>query len=110
MKEYLYENEWPWGKSVYKIIADGAAQVDVTFDNEDPGVAWISNLMVVPEERRKGYATELMNWAIDYCKSHNIFKINLNSVEKNWVMDFYHKFGFKDIKEEDGFMKMYKML
>lgn len=39
MKEYFYENEWPWGKSVYKIIADGAASVDITFDKEDPGVA-----------------------------------------------------------------------
>lgn len=110
MKEYFYENEWPWGKSVYKIIADGAASVDITFDKEDPGVAWISSLMVAPEERRKGYATQLLEWAINYCKENNIFRINLNSVEKDFVMKFYHKYGFKDIKEEDGFMRMYKML
>ena len=110
MKEYLYENEWPWGKSVYKIIADGAASVDVTFDKEDPGVAWISSLMVAPEERRKGYATQLLEWAINYCKENNIFRINLNSVKKDFIMSFYHKHGFQDINDDEGFMKMYRML
>ena len=66
--------------------------------------------MVVPEERRKGYATQLLEWAIQYCKDHNIFRIDLNSVEKDFVMDFYHKHGFKDIKESEGFMRMYKMI
>lgn len=60
MKEYFYNNEWPWGKSVYRIIADGAAQISVTFDKSDPGVAWISGLIVAPEERRRGYATQLI--------------------------------------------------
>lgn len=110
MKSYCYENEWPWGKSVHKIIADGAASVDISFDKDDPGVAWISDLRVAPEERRNGYATELMNWAIKYCKGNNIFKINLHSVQESFIMNFYHKLGFKDIKEEDGFMKMYKIL
>ena len=45
-----------------------------------------------------------------FCREHNIFRIDLNSVLTDWVQDFYKKCGYVPIKEENGFMQMYKMI
>ena len=92
------------------MVENGAGLIDLTFENSEPGVCYISGLSVVPEKRKNGIATKLMAMAEKYCRSNNIFRLDLNSVEEPFVMNFYHKLGFKDIKEEDGFMRMYKIL
>lgn len=106
----IHENEWPWGKTVTLVIADGSAMVDMSFEKNNPGVCYLSGLSVVPEKRRQGLALNLMRECEYYCFKNNIFRISLNSVQEEWLMDFYHKLGFIDIEEREGFMDMYKML
>ena len=110
MEKYIHENHWDWGLGVNIMLANGAATVHISLEDEDPGVAYINGLSVVSEYRKKGLATQLMREAEDYCKNHNIFRIDLTSVPEEFVRNFYHKLGFVDIKETDGYMKMYKML
>lgn len=106
----IHENKWPWGKTVSIIIADGAAMVDMSFEDNDPGVCYLSGLSVVPEKRKQGLATNLVRECEFYCVKRGIFRIDLNSVQEPFIMDFYHKLGFTDIKENDGFMRMYKII
>lgn len=111
MKMFTHENEWPWGKTVCISIADGAALVEMSFENDNPGICYISGLSVVPSKRRNGLATILMKQCIDYCKKMNcVFRLDLNSVLEPFVMDFYHKLGFIDLREKDGYMGMYMLL
>ena len=107
---YVHENIWPWGKSVLIIAEYGAGVVELSFEKTQPGVAYLSNLSVVPLRRRSGIATRLLLDAQQYCLKSGVFRIDLNSVQIDWVMGFYHKFGFKDIEENEGFMRMYKLL
>lgn len=106
----IHKNFWPWGESVTCIWPDGCAMVELSFSNDNKGVAYLSGLSVIPEMRRKGVATTLMMWAEDYCENREIFRIDLSSVKEQFVMDFYHKLGYIDIKEDSGFMMMYKMI
>lgn len=89
----------------------------MSFDKDNPGVCYVSGLSVLPHYRRQGIGTYLVNQCIDYCltdhlENHDnpIFRMDLNSVMEPFVLDFYHKLGFHDIKEEGGYMRMYKIL
>lgn len=106
----MHRNEWPWGSTVTFITEDGAGIVDMSFENNNPGVCYLSGLSVLPKYRRKHIASMLLDKAISYCRGHNIFRLDLNSVQRDWLMDFYHRVGFIDIEEDGGYMKMYKML
>lgn len=82
----------------------------LSFDKANPGVCFLSSLSVIPNMRRKGVATFLMKEAERLCSEMNIFRIDLKSVMTDFVIDFYHKLGYEDTEEDDGFMGMFKML
>ena len=103
-------NEWPWGKTITLIYADGQATVDMSFEKNNPGVCYLSGLSVIPEARRQGMASSLMQHCINYCRANDIFRIDINSVKEPFIMDFYHKLGFIDLDENEGFMRMYRMI
>ena len=112
-----HHNEWSWGRTVTIITQDGAGTIEMSFEKDNPGVCYVSGLSVLPTYRKQGIATYLMNECIDYCltdnlETHNnpIFRMDLNSVMEPFVLDFYHKLGFTDIKEDGGYMRMYKII
>ena len=89
----------------------------MSFEKENPGVCYISGLSVLPHHRKQGIATYLIQEAVNYCladtletRDNPIFRIDLNSVMEPFVLDFYHKLGFIDIKEDGGYMRMYKII
>lgn len=106
----MHTNTWSWGESVLLVGFDGLGVVELFFEKKDPYVAYLSGLSVVPEARRNGYATILMMEAVNICQKKGIFRIDLRAVKEQFVRDFYHKIGFIDIEEEEGLMRMYKML
>ena len=106
----IHTNTWSWGETVLLVGFGGLGVVELYFEKKDPYIAYLSGLSVVPEARLKGYATILMQEAERICYERNIFRIDLRAVKEQFVMDFYHKLGFVDIEEEEGLMRMYKML
>ena len=105
-----HTNNWVWGKSINLVSTDGAACVTMSFDNDDPGVCFLSGLSVIPKHRRKGYATEMMSVCEQMCEKMGIFRIDLRSVKVDFVQNFYHKIGYTAIRESDGVILMYKFL
>ncbi len=110
MELIWHHNTWPWGKSVKIIKSDGGAIVEMTFENTNPGVCYLSCVSVIEPLRRQGIATHLMLTCESYCREQGIFRIDLCSVLTPWVQDFYKKCGYIPIKEEDESMQMYKIL
>ena len=106
----LHSNRWPWGTTETLIIESGDGMVEMMFEDDNIGVCYISGLSVVPSRRREGLGTGMMKYCEEFCRTRDIFRLDLNSVKEQFVMDFYHKLGFIDIKEENGYMKMYKIL
>lgn len=110
MRLIWHHNTWPWGKTVRIIKSDGGAIVEMSFEDSNPGVCYLSGLSVIPPKRKQGLAKNLMFAAESYCREQGIFRIDLNSVMEDWVIEFYKKCGYSTIKEESGFMQMYKIL
>ena len=110
MKFIWHHNTWPWGKTVRIIKSDGSATVEMSFDDNNPGVCFLSGLSVIAPQRKKGIAKQLMLACESYCKEQGIFRIDLSSVLTDWVIDFYEKCGYTKLKEENGFMQMYKII
>ena len=106
----VHRNYFSWGECVTIVCYDGEAIVELYFEKKEPHVAYLSGLSVVESSRRRGYATVVMMEAINICQKRGIFRVDLRSVKEQFVMDFYHKLGFVDIEEEEGLMRMYKML
>ncbi len=105
-----HTNNWVWGKSINLVSTNGAACVTMSFDNDDPGVCFLSGLSVIPKHRRKGYATEMMSVCEQICEKMGIFRIDLRSVKVGFVQNFYHKIGYTSIRESDGVILMYKFI
>lgn len=110
MEVILHKNDWPWGMTVNVITAGGAAMVEMSFDNVNVGVCWLSGLSVIPERRREGLATYLLKYCERYCKKQGIFRIDLNSVNTESVIGMYKKLGYTEAGDDDGFRRMYKLL
>jgi len=110
MRIIWHHNTWPWGKTVRAILDDASAIVEMSFEDINPGVCYLSGLSVIEPMRRKGLAKHLMLACESYCREQGIFRIDLNSVLTDWVQDFYKKLGYTPIKEDNGFMQMYKIL
>lgn len=110
MKLIWHHNQWPWGKTITVVLANGGALVRMSFEDRNPGVCFVSGLMVIPPMRKKGIATHLMLACESYCRDNGIFRMDLDSVLTDWTQEFYKKLGYTPIKEVDGFMQMYKML
>ena len=71
----------------------------VRFRREDDHVE-IGRLMVAPEHRRQGVATELMRAAEEYSRG-GVFE--LYTCTKSWInLRLYEKLGYRTFKEERG--------
>ena len=56
------------------------------------------NIVVKKSFRGKHLSTYMMNYIIDFCKSHNISNINLEVNIKNTIaISLYKKYNFKEV-------------
>ena len=110
MNFIVHRNDWPWGKSMMVISSRAEACVHLSFEDSNPGVCFLSGLSVLPERRRRGFATEIIGVCEQICKQMGVFRIDLNSVLTDYVQEFYKRLGYLPIKEENGLMMMYKFI
>ena len=93
------------------ILEDGVGCVEMQFDNKMPNVAYVRGLMVAERERRKGYGTELLNICHGYARDHRKQFMQLSvEIENKWLVEWYKRFGFVILNEEDHEYLMIKNL
>ena len=105
-----HENDWHWGTSVDVISTRGLGRVELSFENDNPGVAYLSGLIVLEPCRGKGLATTMLDHCEGICRKRGVFRIDLDSVNVPFVVKMYERRGFKTIKQEEHTTRMYKML
>jgi ribosomal protein S18 acetylase RimI-like enzyme len=59
------------------------------------GMIW--HIAVHPDHRRKGIATNLLNYAIRIAKDKNTQRIEAWTRDDNWVLEWYEKMGFSKV-------------
>ena len=77
MKTIKHCNQWDWGVSILITAKQGRAAVTLSFENENPGVCFLSGLSAKKEP---------------------------------FLLGFYKKFGFQEIKDEGPVVRMTKMM
>ena len=90
-----HNNRWHWGETVDLIAVNGVAAVKISFEDENPGVAFVSGLIVREEHRRQGWASALLEAVEHECRQRGCFRIDLETyVEPAWLEEFYIRRGF----------------
>ena len=99
-----FESELENENAVYRVALSGDKVIGYAglwkvIDEGD-----ITNIAVLPEFRRMGAASSLMEALIDFCKSAGLIKLTLEVRRSNSAaIQLYKKCGFK----ETGFRKQY---
>lgn len=94
---------------------EGKVQVDLlNYDNEDYGcTAFVWDLFVRPEHRRKGIAKELMQYALKRAKEYGFstatLEFNLEDTPRE-IAWWYASIGFKDTEFSETYALMVKKL
>jgi diamine N-acetyltransferase len=85
----LHDNNGPQGFASYALRPD------------DQSICKLHKLYVLPENHGKGYGKALIDEVKIRAMNFNARLLDLNVNRSNPAIDFYKKFGFKIIKEED---------
>lgn len=102
MKYIEHKLGWVWGTEISLVAEDGLSFVSISFENENPGVGYISGLCVHETARRKGRASEMLSLCEYICDRERAFRIDLYSVPEDFVLKFYEKRGFTRVRRQDG--------
>lgn len=111
MKTHANISEWPTITRAVFVTTDGAGCVIV--DKETDKDAYLYNLNVRPEYRRKGMASRLMDEAEEWCRERGWEWIILgwwSSEAPRWVLEWYGRRGYDKLRGRKGAVFMQKKL
>lgn len=105
--------DWHWGKSITIIahLKDGGyATVNLSFENNNPGVAFISDLIVCETSRKKGYGKQLITLCEGLAEQEGMFRIDLKAEKRvPFLKHMYESLGYKQV-DEDSIWSMFSKL
>lgn len=91
-----FEDELEQGKSSIAVVEDDERVVGFCKINVDGIAGTLEYLIVLGEERGKGYGAALMRWALDRFRKLQVEHVEVKVVYGNEAMGLYKKFGFKE--------------
>lgn len=78
-------------------VVGGGGVLIVPWPGMQPRRAWIQNVYVVPEYRRRGIAREIMHALIDWCRAQGFDSVNLHASADG--RSLYEQLGFEAANE-----------
>ena len=93
--------EWFWGTSIHIVTEDGCGLLKLVIDHTVPGNSnredcELYDLNVHPSRHRQGYATRLMQQAIDTAKAEGCRRLYLWVERGSWQQQWYERLGFSE--------------
>jgi len=111
MKHRAIYTRWWWGNNYTIILENGVGTVELQFDENMPYVGYVKGLVVDSRERRKGYATELMNLCHAYARNEKMHFLELAvNKEEDWLCEWYRRLGFDILSSDEHEYLMIKVL
>jgi len=78
-------------------VVGGGGVLHVPWPGMQPRRAWIQNVYVAPEFRRRGIARDIMRTLIDWCRAQGFNSVNLHSSPDGRAL--YEQLGFEPTNE-----------
>jgi len=79
----------------YILHKDGRPCGCVALERANPDVCYLERLAVLPEQRRKGYGTTLVNYVFDQAKKIGAKRLEIGIIAKDTrLKNWYERFGF----------------
>lgn len=78
-------------------VVGGGGVLVVPWPGTQPHRAWIQNMYVVPEFRRRGIAREIMRTLINWCRAQGFHSVNLHASADGRRL--YEELGFEATNE-----------
>lgn len=77
----------------------GETQVGfVALEKADEALYYMEKLAVIPDDRHQGYGQKLVEFAVDYVRSHNGKKISIGIIDEHTILkDWYKTLGFIEV-------------
>ena len=92
---FIHENVRLWGKEHTITLHLGAAICTVSVMDENPAVAYLSNLSVVRLCRFQGYGNEILSAGIKHAKEMGASMLCLWTKGDSFTKEWYMRHGFK---------------
>ena len=86
---------WDGYKVLFVFSDDGRISCRLSFYNETPQDAIVSDLYVHESMRKQGGATSILNWCFECAKDNGCNSISLRSDNDDWVRGWYKRIGFE---------------
>ncbi len=84
------------GQEYFLFTEDGLAKGCVAFEQPDENTAYLNRLSVLPEHRRKGIGTRLVNHILGYSKKKRVTLVSIGIIaEHTRLKEWYLKLGFQ---------------
>ena len=86
---------WDDYRVLFVFSDDGRVSCRLSFYNDTPQDAVISDLYVHESIRKQGGATSILNWCFECAKDWGCNSISLRSDNDDWVRQWYMRLGFE---------------
>ena len=90
-----FEKELEEGRSYIAVAENGTEVVGFCKINAESSAGVLEYLVVLEQERGKGYGAALMDWALNRFRDLKIKDINVKVVYGNDAILWYEKYGFR---------------
>ena len=91
---------WNDYKVLFVFSDDNRVSCRLSFYNDTPQDAIISDLYVHESIRKQGGATAILNWCFEYAKDRGCNSVSLRSDNDDWVREWYKRLDFKVISSQ----------
>ena len=70
----------------------------VALEKADEALYYLEKLAVLPDYRHQDYGQKLVEFAVDYVRSHNGEKISIGTINEHTILkNWYKKLGFREV-------------
>lgn len=107
MTKYIHQNTWSWGRKDTIVIANGQALCQLSIEDENPTVAYLSELIVREPARGRGLGNDLLNIAKEHAREMGAKTLCLYVDPKQWMIEWYKRHGFTQQRAfDDGMVSL----
>ena len=111
MRTYIHKNVWTWGQTHTIVYLGGVGLVNISIENDDPTVAIIHGISILPKYREKGNGTKLLELAEEEAMKMGARRTSLATVPDSWMESWYKRMGYEfDSYDEDNLIILVKIL